>query len=287
MEKPFALIIEDEREASAMFRHVFDVLGYRTEIVFNGQVAVERLSNCQPNIVILNWDIPGVPGNEILRKIGEDERLCHTKMIVITGYSQLPFNLSEGPDLLLYKPVSMEQFSDFIERFHLKVKFQTTIPLKDEPWDRVTGLYNRSFFENRLDFALRQKKEVRQYMFAVISIRIDQDDDIKNQIHIRNWITALRETANALQAAVRPTDTIARFYQGDFYILVENIPDKDIPKMIASRVQTKLHEGLAGIGHQEQIPIRISTLLCDRQYENVREVLQDASTTQPWKFAGA
>jgi diguanylate cyclase (GGDEF)-like protein len=281
MEKPFALIVEDERDAAAMFRHVFDVAGYQTEIAFNGQVAVERLSNSQPNMVILNWDIPGISGNEILGKIGEDERLNHTKVIVITDYSQVPHNLAEEPDLLLYKPVSMEQFSEFIERFHLKVKFQTTTPLKDEPWDRVTGLYNRSFFENRLDFALRQKKEISQYMFAVISISIDQDDIIKNQIHIKNWIIALRETAKALQATVRPTDTIARFYRGDFYILIENVPDKDIPKMIALRVQNKLHEALSVIGHQEQIPIKIRTLFCSRQYENVGEVLQDAYTAQP------
>ena len=127
MVKPFALIAEDDRDAAAMFRHVFDMMGYHTEIAFNGQAAVERLSNSQPNIVILDWDIPGTSGNEILGKLGEDKRLSHTKVIVITGQTRVSDNLSEEPDLLLYKPVSMEQFSDFIERFHLKVKYQTTI----------------------------------------------------------------------------------------------------------------------------------------------------------------
>jgi PleD family two-component response regulator len=280
MEKPLALIVEDDRDVAALFRQVIDMTGYQTEIAFHGQVAVERLSNCQPDLVILDLGLPGVSGNEILGKIRHDERLSHTKVIVITGYSQVAENLSEEPDLLLYKPVSMEQFSDFIERFHLKAKYQTTIPLKDEPWDRVTGLYSKNFFENRLNFALRQSKENNQYMFAIISIIIDPENSIKNQIHFKSWMSALRKTANALQAAVRPIDTIARFEQGKFYILIENVPDIDFPKMIASCVHKKLNEGLAGTGNQEQFPISINILLCDSKYEDVREVLQDAYIMQ-------
>jgi len=257
MEKPLALVVEDDRDSAALFRHVLDMAGYRTEIAFHGQVAVERLSNTRPDLVILDLTPPGVSGNEILELIRRDARLSHTKVIAVTAHTHIAESLSVEPDLVLFKPISTEQFSDFIERFHLKVKYQTTVPLKDEPWDRVTGLYNRSFFENRLDFALRRKKELRQYLFMVISIRIDQDDSIKNQIGIKNWILTLRETAKALQATVRPTDTIARFHQGDFYILIENVPDKDIFKMIAARVQNKLHEGLAGMGDQEQIPKRL------------------------------
>ena len=51
MDKPFALIVEDERNIAALFRHVLDLVGFRTEIVFHGQVAVERLSNSQPEML--------------------------------------------------------------------------------------------------------------------------------------------------------------------------------------------------------------------------------------------
>ena len=43
MDKPFVLIIEDERDIAALFRHVMDLAGYRTEIVTNGTAAIERL----------------------------------------------------------------------------------------------------------------------------------------------------------------------------------------------------------------------------------------------------
>jgi len=280
MDKPFALIVEDKRDIAALFRHVMDIAGFRTEIVFHGRVAIERLSNSQPDIVVLDLDLPGISGNQILEMIRKDGRLRHSKVIVVTSYSQIAESLSVEPDLLLFKPISIEQFSDFIERFQLKIKYQTTIPMLGEPWDRVTGLYNQSFFMNRLENSLQQSKEVNRYLFSVITINIDQNNSIKNQLDIRNWISALRETAETLKTAVRPTDTIARFDQDNFYILVEDIPNKDIPIMAASGIQKKLNERLTGLGNRVQFPIGISILLCDGGYEDIDEILQDVKTAQ-------
>ena len=55
MSKPFVLIVEDDRDIAALFRHVVDMVGYRTETALNGQIAIERLSNskreCQEDCV--------------------------------------------------------------------------------------------------------------------------------------------------------------------------------------------------------------------------------------------
>jgi two-component system, OmpR family, alkaline phosphatase synthesis response regulator PhoP len=280
IDKPLALIVEDEHDVAALFRHVIDMAGYRSEIAFHGQVAVERLSNSQPELVILDLDLPGVSGNDILKLIRKDERLSHTKVIVVTAHAHLANSLAAEPDITLFKPFSIEQFSDFIERFHLKIKYQTTIPLKDEPWDRVTGLYNQSFFINRLDFSLRQSKEIEQSSFAVIAISLDRDNEIKNQFNIKRWISILRETAKSLKTSVGPTDTLARFDQDTFYILIENLSEKTIPGMIATRIHKRLNKDLANLGNKVRFPIRIGVLLCDNRYENIAEILADAKQAQ-------
>ena len=51
MDKPFALLIEDDRDVAALFRHVLDMAGYRTDIVFDGNAAVEKLDNVHPDIL--------------------------------------------------------------------------------------------------------------------------------------------------------------------------------------------------------------------------------------------
>ncbi len=58
-EKPFALIIEDDRDIVALFRHVMDLAGYRTEIILNGRAAADYLAQARPDIVLHG---PGAAG---------------------------------------------------------------------------------------------------------------------------------------------------------------------------------------------------------------------------------
>src|SRR5678816_2649972 len=85
MDKPFALIIEDDRDIVALFRHIMDLAGYRTEIVLHGGVAVDYLSKSIPDIVLLDLSLPGISGVDILKMMRADERLKNVPVVVITA----------------------------------------------------------------------------------------------------------------------------------------------------------------------------------------------------------
>ena len=99
--KPSALIIEDDRDIVALFRHVLDLAGYRTEIVLHGKVAVEHLAKYTPDIVLLDLGLPGVSGGEILVMMREDERLKNVPVVVITAHAHLVESLPVAPNLSL------------------------------------------------------------------------------------------------------------------------------------------------------------------------------------------
>ncbi len=279
MAKPFVLIIEDERDIAALFRHVVDMLGYRTEIALNGKVATDRLANSQPDIVVLDLNLPEVSGEDILKKIRSDKRLDDTKIIVVTAYAYIAGSLPIEPDLILLKPVDIEQLSIFIRRFSLPDKKEDT----QNPWDKNTGLYNQSFFMKRLDFALKQSIENKEYLFSVLSFKLSQLYAIKKMLDQPLWERMLSEIVDALKGTVRPTDTIASIDQDNFYILIENIPNKDIPMMVATRLEEMLDESLVEVGGGGKTPIGVGITLCDDQYETVEEILQDVKLAQ--KFA--
>ena len=141
MEKPFALIIEDDRDIVALFRHLLDLAGYRTEIVLDGKVAVEHLSKSKPDIVLLDLKLPGVSGIDILEMMNADEHLKHVPVVVITAYQvqTLPVN----PELILIKPVNIEQLSDLILRICPTEKSMDSLP-----YDALTGApYNSSNYD--------------------------------------------------------------------------------------------------------------------------------------------
>ena len=178
MEKPFVLIIEDERDIAALFRHVMDLAGYRTEIASHGDVAMERLANCQPDVVLLDLSLPGVPGPEILRRMRADERLKRIPVVVVTAYSELAENLAVEPDLVMLKPVSASQLTTWCSAWQAK-RASRPPPSSATPWDAVTGLYNRSFFLHRLDSAIQSMKENGQKLFAVLALSSDRYEAIR------------------------------------------------------------------------------------------------------------
>jgi diguanylate cyclase (GGDEF)-like protein len=276
MDKPFALIIEDDRDVAALFRHVIDLSGYRTEVALHGKVGVERLSTSQPDIVILDLNLPGVSGIEILEMIHKDERLRHTKVIVITAHAHIADNLPVKPDLLLLKPISIELLSTLLNRFNLIEGSQKVIPMQEKPLDIYTGLYNQPFFMNRLESALKQAQEIDRYLFAVFLFTVDPKNKIKVQVDTRYWESILREIAVTLKILLRPTDTLARFNPNTFYVLIENIPNREITTLIANRIQSRLYKNIADIENKVKLPIQIGVLLCDRGYNDIDKILADA-----------
>jgi diguanylate cyclase (GGDEF)-like protein len=280
MDKPFALIIEDERDVAALFRHVIDMAGYRSEIALHGRVAMERLSNSQPDLVLLDLNLPGVSGIELLEMIRKDQRLNYTRVIVITAHAHIAAGLRVQPDLLLLKPVSVEQLTRLVGRINLSRKAQKPTPMGQKPLDSYTGLYNQPFFMNRLESALRQSKEVDKYLFGLFLFKLEQNNKIKDQVDTQEWESIIREIAEALRYMLRPTDTIARFDQDTLYILIENMPSGDISVMIANRIQERLNRVVVDIGNKIKLPIRIGILLCDSGYKKVDQILGDAKYAQ-------
>lgn len=279
MEKPFALIIEDEREIAALFRHVLDMAGFHTELIFHGQVAVERLAQSKPDLVLLDLRLPVVPGAEIIKLIRNDKRLNYTKIIVVSAHAYLVKSLVEKPDYTLLKPVGINQLTKLVAQVQLSKKSQKPIPIIENPWTIDTDIYNEPFFINRLETALRQSKEISQYRFAVLLVKINYKNS-KKQTDLALQESILHEVSESLKSSIRKTDTVATFDHANIYVLLEHIPNEDTPISIASRIRERLLDHVDGLNNKIKFPTRIGILLCDGGYESTDEILRDAEHAQ-------
>jgi diguanylate cyclase (GGDEF)-like protein len=273
MDKPVALIIEDDRDIVALFRHVLDISGYQTDIVLHGQAALEHLSESRPDIILLDLNLPGASGIAILEMLQSDEHLKGVPVIVITAHANIAANLPVEPDLVLLKPVNINHLGNLAQRL-----CSTEDRLDETPWDKKTNLYNRSFFIARLEYAIERSNHTEPKKFAVLFLDLDRFKMIENQIGQESSASILRETANILKNTLRPTDTIARFQHDHFLILIEEIVDRHIPTMIARRVQENLNAYLTDAYHGFQIQSSIGIIIGDEGYGNIDEILRDADT---------
>ena len=271
MEKPFALIVEDDRDIVALFRHVLDLAGYRTEIVLHGKVAAEHLASSTPDIVLLDLGLPGMSGGEILAMMRADERLKKVPVVVITAHPHLVEMLPVAPQLVLIKPVNIEQMSNLIQRI-----CPTDEPMESLPWDVLTGAYNRSFFMARLAYALERAKQLRENKFAVLYLDLGQSTKINYLFGAEYNKRVLQESASLLKTILRPTDTVARLGGDVFVVLIEDVNNHNTPILVASRVQTRIRRYLAKSENELQVRANVGIILCGEEYISVEDILRDA-----------
>ncbi|MFP5219153.1 MAG: EAL domain-containing protein [Actinomycetes bacterium] len=103
--------------------------------------------------------------------------------------------------------------------------------------DALTGLANRSVLLDRLERVLAG---ARADVVAVVFLDLDQFKWVNDSCSHSAGDRLLIEVARALQAAVRPTDTLARFGGDEFVVLCEGLPDESHVFAVVERLSTAL-----------------------------------------------
>ncbi len=115
MINPRALIIEDDKDVSELYRHVLESHGFETEVIRTGEAASARLTAIVPAVVVLDLHLPArLSGTDVLHQIRADQRLAETRVIVVTGHPELAETVGAEADAVLIKPVDVSQLGDLI-----------------------------------------------------------------------------------------------------------------------------------------------------------------------------
>ncbi len=116
MTQPVALAIEDDDTLATIFAQALQLAGYTTQVISDGQTAIQVLRVETPDLIVLDMHLPGVSGKEVLHAIQNTARLEHTRLIIATADSGLAATLQQQADLILVKPVSFHQLRQFAAR---------------------------------------------------------------------------------------------------------------------------------------------------------------------------
>jgi DNA-binding response OmpR family regulator len=117
LKSPLALIVEDHLASAEFFATALSESGFETEVIRSGQDALDRLAKVVPDMIILDLNLPGVHGSEILKSVRSDQRMADTHVIVTTTHWQEAEGVEQEADLVILKPVGFEQLRDLASRF--------------------------------------------------------------------------------------------------------------------------------------------------------------------------
>lgn len=106
------LIVDDEKNIVEAVRYNLDREGLQTLVAFDGITGLEQARNHIPDLIILDWMLPGLDGLEVCRRLSADEATKHIPIILLTVRSEETdkvLGLEMGADDYVTKPFSTRE----------------------------------------------------------------------------------------------------------------------------------------------------------------------------------
>ncbi|WP_332692371.1 phosphate regulon transcriptional regulator PhoB [Devosia sp.] len=106
------LIVEDEADLAVLLRYNLEAEGFRVATAASGDEAVERIRDGVPDLILLDWMLPGISGIELCRRWRSREETARTPIIMITARGEEEERvrgLATGADDYVVKPFSIPE----------------------------------------------------------------------------------------------------------------------------------------------------------------------------------
>jgi two-component system phosphate regulon response regulator PhoB len=110
--KPRILIVEDEQSLNLLLRYNLESEGFAVDVVERGDEAETRIRENPPDLVILDWMLPGVSGIEICRRLRARPETKHLPVLMLTARGEEDERirgLATGADDYVVKPFSLPE----------------------------------------------------------------------------------------------------------------------------------------------------------------------------------
>jgi two-component system phosphate regulon response regulator PhoB len=153
---PRILIVEDEEALTTLLRYNLEAEGYDVDAVGRGDEAEIRLRESVPDLVLLDWMLPGLSGIELCRRIRTRPETERLPVIILTARgeeAERVRGLATGADDYVVKPFSLPELLARVRALMRRAKPEhvaSVLRAGDITLDRETKRVRRGTREIRL-----------------------------------------------------------------------------------------------------------------------------------------
>ena len=109
------LLVDDEESIHVLYREELEEQGYEVHSAMSGDQALQLVPTLKPDLVILDIQMPGMNGIDVLRKIKEEDPKL--PVILSSAYQEFKQNLSSwASDDFVVKSADMRELLDSVRR---------------------------------------------------------------------------------------------------------------------------------------------------------------------------
>lgn len=193
----------------------------------SGEEAVEKAKQTSPDLLILDYNLPGMTGPEICKALRKDPLFLNTPILMLTGKGETEdkvTGLEAGVDDYMVKPFDPQEL---MARIRMLIR-RSNINLDANPLTRLPGNVS---INRELEDKIRRNES-----FAVLYTDLDNFKALNDYYGFQKGDELIKETARILMNCAQQKGTVKDFVGhigGDDFVVITN-PDnaEDLAKKV-------------------------------------------------------
>ncbi|NOH03600.1 MAG: EAL domain-containing protein [Chloroflexi bacterium] len=142
--------------------------------------------------------------------------------------------------------------------------------------DKLTGLPNRTLFNERLSRVIKRTRKDPSFLFAVLFLDLDNFKNVNDSMGHESGDELLKLFASRIQNILFDVDTLARLGGDEFALLVESLDSQQRPVEIAQRIRASLKNPFTVLDRDLYLTASIGVVIYSEEYSTSEEILRDA-----------
>jgi diguanylate cyclase (GGDEF)-like protein len=236
---PLVVIANSQEWHTRSLESILGPHGYAVLRAYTGRQAIERVLSAQPDVVIIDTDLPDVDGLEVCRTLRADPRISNSTPILVTspGHPSRQKRLAAlqaGAWDFLGATLDAEELPLRLNAY-VRAKFDADRAREESLLDQITGLYNiRGLARRARELGSQAFRHHEPFACVVFAPLIDSGEGQEAQL-----TAAVERLAKALRETGRVSDAIGRLGPTEFAVVAQGT-DREGAVRLAERLQRAL-----------------------------------------------
>jgi CheY-like chemotaxis protein len=114
------LVVEDNADAAKMLKVLLKGEGHETWIALDGPGAIEAARAHRPDVILLDFTLPGMTGAEVAMEFRCMTELAECRLVAVSGYGEEDLPNPSPFDRHFLKPVNHAALLEYLSRLHAR-----------------------------------------------------------------------------------------------------------------------------------------------------------------------
>ena len=247
IKKPVVLIADDNQVIIKLLGEVLSREGYKVAEVHDGETVLTSLPKIQPDLILLDVDMPKMSGFEVCRRLKQDTRTADIPVLFVTSRNDkkdILAGFAAGGQDYVVKPSTRAELLARVQTHLALRRIQQKLKASEARYrelslrDDLTNFYNTRYLYQTLQGQLDMH---RTRPLSVIFMDIDHFKLVVDTYGHLNGSRTIAELADVVRN-VLPDGCYGVSYGGDEFVIVLAGHDHEQGMQVAERIRQAIEE---------------------------------------------